>query len=282
MKDGFIPTSSFPLGGEGAGGGNPFFRTLLAVWLAVAMAWLPAARAENLRPDTEESSRLTDYLHSHRLPLVGAQVLNSANGVRTVLLFGYTASDFGKSDAETKSRRFLKDADVIFNNHIAVRPELASMKAPSQSAASAAAPSAGTGEQAPPPSDLGDIQNYQNQQQNSAQQQYMNQQAQQYMNQGNSTAGLAGTLIPLLGMGLAIGLGGGSGIGMGVSPGLGGAFGGSPFGGSPGFGGSPFGGSPYGGGGSPYGGAGGYGNPSPYGPNPYGAPSGGANPYPYP
>jgi len=238
-------------------------KSFLIAWLAVAIAWLPAARAENLKPDTEESSRLTDYLHSHRLPLVGAQVLNSATGGRTVLLFGYTATAFGKSDAETKSRRFLKDADVSFNNHIAVRPELASMKAPSQSAPSAGAPSAGTGGQAPPPSDMGDIQNYQNQQENSAQQQYMNQQAQQYMNQGNSTAGLANTLIPLLGMGLAIGLGGGSGIGMGVSPG---------------FGGSPYGGSPYGG--SPYGGAGGYGNP--YGPNPYGAPSGGANPYPYP
>lgn len=237
-------------------------KSFVVVWLAIAVAWLPAARAENLRPDTEESSRLTDYLHSHHLPLVGAQVLNSATGARTVLLFGYTATAFGKGDAETKSRRFLKDADVTFNNHIAVRPELASMRSPSQSA-----PSAATAEEAPPPSEMGDIENYQNQQENSAQQQYMNQQTQQYMNQGNSTGGLANTLIPLLGMGLAIGLGGGgSGIGMGVSPGFGGSLGGSPYGGSQ-----------YG---SPYGGSGGYGNPSPYGPSPYGAPGSGANPYP--
>jgi hypothetical protein len=260
-------------------------KSFLLAWLVVAIAYLPVAQAQTAVPDTDQSTRLTDYLHSHHLPLVGAQVMESRTGAQTVLLFGYTASDFGKSDAETKTRRFLKDTDVAINNHIRVRPELASMRstAPSAGAIDAQPPS-GEGQQppsgeaqpppsseAPPPDQLGDAQNYQNQQPNGAQQQYINQQTQQYMNQGNSGGGMnamgggmlssgggiASTLIPLIGMGLAIGLGGGgSGIGMGVSPGFGSSFGSSnPSNGYGGGYGAP---APYGGGGVPYGG-------SPYG-----------------
>jgi hypothetical protein len=246
----------------------------LIAWLIVALAHLSAARAQTPVPDTDQSTRLTDYLHAHRLPLVGAQVLNSGSG-RSVLLYGYTATDFGKGDAEAKARRFLKDSDVVISNHIRVRPELASMRSPRSSSPSASSPSASapyadTGaqasspEQAPPP----DVEAYKNQQQQDSQQQYINQQTQQYMNQGNSASSMTSALIPLLGLGLAIGLGGGSsGFGMGVSPGFG-SFGGNPFGGSQY-------GSPYGGQyGNPYGGAP-YGYPS--GPSPYGGPS---NPYP--
>ncbi|HEY2105158.1 MAG TPA: hypothetical protein VGH29_05210 [Candidatus Binataceae bacterium] len=242
-------------------------KALLVAWLIVALAYLPAARAQTSVPDTEQSARLADYLHAHRLPLVGAQVLNSGSG-RSVLLYGYTASDFGKGDAEAKTRRFLGDSALVINNHIRVRPELASMRtprsySPSASSASSPPPSADTGAPAPPPDAEApppDVAAYQNQQQQNAQQQYVNQQAQQYMNQGNTASSLTSALIPLLGMGLAIGLGGGgSGFGMGVSPGFGS------------FGGSPFGGSQYG---NPYGG-GPYGYPS--GPSPYGGPS---NPYP--
>ncbi len=213
---------------------------VLLAWLITALVYLPVAQAETPIADSEQSARLTDYLHAHRLPLVGAQVLNSQSGP-SVMLYGYTATDFGKRDAETKTRRFLKDSDIAISNHIRVRPELLSMKAPSRSSAAA-------GIEAPPP----DVSAYENQQQE-AQQQYLNQQAQAYMNQGNSAAGLAGALIPLLGLGLAIGLGGsGSGFGMGVSPGFG-------YGGSYG---SPYGINPYG---------------NPYGPNPYGSPY---SPYP--
>jgi hypothetical protein len=249
----------------------------LLAWLIVALAYLPAARAQNAVPDADQSTRLTDYLHAHRLPLVGAQVLNSGGG-RSVMLYGYTATEFGKGDAEAKTRQFLRDSSIVVSNHIHVRPELASMRSPSRSASSAypysgtgAAPSEAPPAEATPP----DVAAYQNQQQD-----YINQQTQQYMNQGNSASSLTSALIPLLGMGLAIGLGGsGSGFGMGVSPGFG-SFGGSPFSSSP-FGGSqygsPYGGSPYGGspyGGAPYGGTP-YGYPS--GPSPYGGPS---NPYP--
>jgi hypothetical protein len=224
----------------------------LVAWLMVALSWLSTAQAETPVPDTELSSRLTDYLHAHRLPLVGAQVLSSGAG-RSVMLYGYTATDFGKSDAEAKARRFLKDADIAVNNHIRVMPELASMKS-SSPRASASSPPMGT--EAPPP----DASAYQNQQQDT-QQQYLNQQAQAYMNQGNAATNWANALIPLLGLGMGIGIGGGgTSFGMGASPGFGGSIGG--------FGGSPFNNSPYG---NPYGG---YGNPYP------GSPYGPSNPYP--
>jgi len=241
---------------------------LFLACLIVALAYLPAA-AQSAAPDSDQSARLTDYLHAHRLPLVGAQVLSSSTG-RSVMLFGYTATEFGKGDAEVKTRRFLKDSEVVISNHIRVRPELASMKSAPGSAAygqagpSGAGPSGegGGGEAVSP-----DVDAYKNQQQQDAQQAYINQQTQQYMNQGGGASGnMVNALIPLLGMGLAIGLGGGSGFGMGVQPGYGGFGGGSSFGG--GTYGSPFGGgSPYGG--SPYG--------YPYGPSPYG---GAPNPYP--
>lgn len=247
-------------------------KSFLVAWLVVALAWLPAARAENPAPDSDQSARLTDFLHSHRLPLVGAQVMNSPGGARqSVLLYGYTATELGKSNAEQRTRLFLKDSEVPITNRIRVRPELASMHSPSAALppASGARPeSAGI----PPESGaMGGVDSYQNQQANEAQQQYLNQQGQQYMNQQNSTASWANTLIPLIGLGLAIGLGGsGSGLGLGVSPGVGSY--GNPYGSY----GNPYGG--YGGAGNPYG----YSNPyapSPYAPSPYGVPGTG-NPYP--
>jgi hypothetical protein len=240
---------------------------LVLIAACCSSAWA----ASSYVPDSDTSTRLSDYLHSHRLPLVGAQVLNSSSG-RSVLLFGYTATDFGKSDAETKTRRFLRDSDVVINNHIRVDPELAAMRS---SAPPQPPPESSQQQQPPPPDQLGDIDSYKNQQQDNSQQQYMNQQAQQYMNQGTGPLGVPSSalsiLIPLLGMGMGGGIGiGGGGTsfgmgGMGVSPG---------FGGGNGFGGGY--GSPYGGGyGSPYGGANPYG-PSPYGPSPYGAPGAGS------
>jgi hypothetical protein len=256
-------------------------KSFLVAWLVLALAWLPAARAENPAPDSDQSGRLTDFLHSHHLPLVGAQVLNSRGGGQSVLLYGYTATELGKSNAEKRTRLFLKDSEIPITNRIRVEPQLASMHSPSAAPPPASGPPPESAAIPPASGEMGGVDSYQNQQANDAQQQYgnqqaqqyQNQQAQQYMNQQNSTASWATTLIPLIGMGLAIGLGGsGSGFGMGVQPGFGSS---NPYGG--GFG------NPYGGGyGNPYGGGyGGAGNPygNPYAPSPYGPPAGGS-PYP--
>src|SRR6516162_1449583 len=73
-----------------------------------------------------QSSSLTGYLQSHRLPLVGAQVLNDSRGDQQVILYGFVASDFGKQDAADKARQYLHNPNVPVVNRIAVRPELAS------------------------------------------------------------------------------------------------------------------------------------------------------------
>ena len=76
--------------------------------------------------DTAQSDTLTSYLQSHRLPLVGAQVLTNSSGNRQIILYGFVASDFGKQDAADRARQYLHSPNAPVINRIAVRPELAS------------------------------------------------------------------------------------------------------------------------------------------------------------
>ena len=75
--------------------------------------------------DTAQSGTLTSYLQSHRLPLVGAQVLTNSSGNQQIILYGFVATDFGKQDAADKARRYLHNPNAPVINRIAVRPELA-------------------------------------------------------------------------------------------------------------------------------------------------------------
>jgi hypothetical protein len=79
--------------------------------------------------DTDTSALLTKYLHKNRLPMVGAQMSNSASG-RRLMLYGYVATDFGKSDAVTKSQRYLHDSTTAVINNIKVDPQVRRLKQP--------------------------------------------------------------------------------------------------------------------------------------------------------
>src|SRR5262249_15339286 len=79
-------------------------------------------------PDEAESRALTDYLTQHRLPLVGAQVLNGPEGKRAVVLYGFVGSEFGRNDAAEKARRFTGDTAMAGDNRIKVRPEILASK----------------------------------------------------------------------------------------------------------------------------------------------------------
>ena len=71
---------------------------------------------------------MTNYLRSHRLPLVGAQVLaDPSSGQHVVVLYGFVATDFGKSDATTKANAFLHDRTAVIENRVKVDPEIASL-----------------------------------------------------------------------------------------------------------------------------------------------------------
>ncbi len=189
--------------------------------------------------NTSESGSLTNYLQSHKLPLVGAQVMTNGSGDQQIILYGFVASNFGKQDATDKARRYLRDPDAPVINRIQVRPELASgsnTSGSSSTGSSGAYGSSGSAES----SALGNAQAYQDQQQQAEQQQ------QQYMQQNQASTGVLSSIVPLLGMmGGMMSMGGG-GIGFG---GGGGGFGMGGYG-YPGYGGYPYGGMPYGG--SPY------------------------------
>ncbi len=199
-----------------------------------------SATIEKGTVDQARSNELTDYLRSHQLPLVGAQIVDASDGHPQVILYGFVATDRGQLDAETKTRKFMNVASLPISNRIKVNPELA------QAAAHNANPAAGLPSTPDDFNSLGSAQSYQNQQAYDPMQQY---QTQQYQSQ-SSTSGLS-MMIPFLGMLL-----GGSSIGGGYGS-YGGGYGG------------------YGGGYGGYGGyGGGYGYPPPMmGPPPgYGAP----------
>jgi hypothetical protein len=246
----------------------------LSCFLALAIVSIPAAAADyGTAPSGGGSSNaLTDFLHNNRLPLVGAQVVDNAESGRQVVLYGFVATAFGKTDAETKARKFLKDPDIAIDNRIKIRPELLSLKHNSTSSSTAppaegstapypAAPPPGSSSMpplssSPPPQDL---QSYQNQP-------GMNPmpppQAMQQQNPDWTT-----TVMPLIMMGAMMGLGsltgGGSSFGLGGIP----SFGSS----------SPSYGAPYGSyGSSPYGSP----NGAPYGAPPYNPPPSYGSPYP--
>jgi hypothetical protein len=152
--------------------------------------------------DQAQSQALTDYLKAHRLPLVGAQVLAAPDGRRQVILFGYVATDYGKGDAEAKTRRYIKDPQVTVDNRIKVEPTIANLKdedSPDSARAQA------------------DIQAYENQR---YEEQLQQQQLYRYQNPSPMTM-----VIPFLGFfggsfgGGSFGFGGG-----GIGPGMGGGY----------------------------------------------------------
>jgi len=170
----------------------------------------PPAHFSNDAPiDSSQSTSLTDYLHSHQLPLVGARVLKNDSGPHQIILYGFVATSFGKADAADKARQFLNDNEAQVDNRIKIEPSLASSGGAPTPSTSGASPDNGS---ATSP----DLQEYQNQQAE-AQRQY---QQYQYQNQG---AGMMGLLPFLLMFGSAGG--GSSGFGFG-----GGSITGSPYG----------------------------------------------------
>jgi hypothetical protein len=188
--------------------------------------------------DQARSQALSDYLKQRRLPLVGAQVLQSPSGARVVVLYGYVATDHGKQDAVTKTHQYLADSSVAVDNRIKINPELLSAGngAGGPGANSEDETAAGTTADSQYPG----ASSYE-QQANQAQQN----QAQQYVQQQNTGAALS-AMAPLLMLGM-MALSMGSGGTFMVNPGSFGPMGGSPFGGMGGMGGmGPLGGSPFG------------------------------------
>jgi hypothetical protein len=144
------------------------FVFLMAFAVAVASVPIPSQAAAD-----RDSAPLTEYLHNHRLPAVGAQITTGADGSRTVVLYGFVATQRGFDDAAARTRDYLHDPYVRIINRVKIEPELLALNKPStrsassadnsQASSGASAPS--VADNTPPPGDVGDIQQYEAQNQ---------------------------------------------------------------------------------------------------------------------
>jgi hypothetical protein len=98
---------------------------LIAMLCMLCAIGTAAAQSSNV--DSPASDKLTKYLHKNRLPMVGGQISNTSAG-RQLMLYGYVATDFGKSDAAAKAKRYLHDPTIAVVNNIRVNPELRHLK----------------------------------------------------------------------------------------------------------------------------------------------------------
>ncbi len=175
-------------------------KIFLFTLLALSVAWPHAARAEDPTRDIDQSTRLTDYLQSHQLPLVGAQVLRFSNQGEVVMLYGYSASELGKNYAEERTRLFLQDPEIPITNRIKIRSELASMESSSTYEKSDVLQEEDS--EVVQRMDSDDV--VQEHESDAAQSLYIGQQVQQYLN--NSPSGVKEQKFPLLGLLRVIGL----------------------------------------------------------------------------
>jgi hypothetical protein len=179
--------------------------------------------------DSPQSQGLSDYLKHHSLPLVGAQVVTSPSGGKQVILFGFVASDFGKTDAEQKARHYLKDLSVVVDNRIKISPELAGARGSSGSTVNGMPSNTMPSDASDPYASSGSIQDYQNNEPPGVQAYQAQGMQQQYQQYNSGTPSMLTTLLPML-LGGGVGIGGGSG-------GFGGGFGGFSSGYAPSYGG---------------------------------------------
>ena len=112
--------------------------SIVAVMAATAVVATPTiVIAQEYTVDKAASEALTNYLRQNRLPLVGAQIGTAQSGARRLVLYGYVATDLGKSNAESKALANLGSPKPEVVNRIVIKPEIAQMKsgAPAESQA---------------------------------------------------------------------------------------------------------------------------------------------------
>lgn len=112
--------------------------SVAAITMATAFVSMPAiALAQEYTVDTAASEALTNYLRQNRLPLVGAQIGTAPSGARRLVLYGYVATDLGKSNAESKALANLGSPKPEVVNRIVIKPEIAQMKSGGQAGSQA-------------------------------------------------------------------------------------------------------------------------------------------------
>jgi hypothetical protein len=117
-----IPIAARPLHDHMPGAAPAIFAVMMAVILAFGNT--APSYAQHYTVDHAESASLTRYLHDHNLPLAAAQVADKDDGSRRVMLYGFVATDSGRSDAEDMVRRYLNNPAPSIVDRVVVRPEI--------------------------------------------------------------------------------------------------------------------------------------------------------------
>jgi hypothetical protein len=113
---------------------------LAIIAIATVIVTTPtAALAQEFTVDSAASAALTSYLKQNRLPLVGAQIGTASTGARRLVLYGYVATQFGKSDAENKAIAYMGAPRPDVVNRIVIQPEIAKMRSGGHAGSASAA-----------------------------------------------------------------------------------------------------------------------------------------------
>ena len=113
----------------------------LAVAIIVMLATGGVARAQNYVIDQGTSDAITKYLHMNELPMVTAQFSTSPGGSKQLILTGFVATQFGRTDAERIATAYLNDPNVNMVDQILLDPHVEDLRPPAGSAAAANPPS---------------------------------------------------------------------------------------------------------------------------------------------
>ena len=107
----------------------------LALTMIAMLAISSVSRAQNYVIDEGTSDALTKYLHMNELPMVTAQFSTSPGGRKQLILTGFVATQFGRTDAERIATAYLNDSSVNMVDQILLDPHVEDMRPPTGAAA---------------------------------------------------------------------------------------------------------------------------------------------------
>src|SRR5271163_1276413 len=99
-------------------------RAVLASAMIAMMIVPNIARAQNYIIDQGTSDALTRYMHTNELPMVTAQFSTSPGGSKQLILTGFVATQFGRTDAERIATAYLNDPSVSMVDQIMIDPHV--------------------------------------------------------------------------------------------------------------------------------------------------------------
>ncbi len=111
----------------------------LVAAIIVMLAASSFARAQNYVIDQGTSDALTRYLRMNELPMVTAEFSTSPGGSKQLILTGFVATQFGRTDAERIASGYLNDPSVNLVDQILLDPHVEDMRSAAPAGSSAAA-----------------------------------------------------------------------------------------------------------------------------------------------